>query len=222
MSATPWAWLVLLFPLLGSVVIAVGFRALPARAAGAIGTAAIALAFVCGVAALIALLGEDADARHHASSLWDYASVAGLDIKLGIFVDPLSVFMVLVVTGVSTLIHLYSYGYMQSDEGYHRFFSYLNFFVFSMLLLVLAGNFVLLIVGWAFVGAASYMLISFWYRRETATRAGIKAFVINVLGDVGLVLGTYFIFKHSGSVDFLTTFARAPDVFPKGDADLTV
>ena len=112
MSATAWAWLVLLFPLLGSVVIAVGFRALPARAAGAIGTAAIALAFVCGVATLIALLGEDADARHHASSLWDYASAAGLDIKLGIFVDPLSVYMVVVVTAVSALIHLYSFGYM--------------------------------------------------------------------------------------------------------------
>src|SRR5678815_2338272 len=134
MSATSWAWLVLLFPLLGSIAIAIGYRALPARAAGAIGTAAIGLAFLCGVAALICLLGEDPEARHHASSLWDYASVAGLDIKLGIFVDPLSVFMVLVVTGVSTLIHLYSYGYMQSDEGYHRFFSYLNFFVFSMLL----------------------------------------------------------------------------------------
>ena len=138
---------------------------LPTRVAGAIGTAAIALAFVCGVAMLICLLGEDPEARHHASSLWDYANVAGLDIKLGIFVDPLSVFMVLVVTGVSTLIHLYSFGYMQSDEGYRRFFSYLNFFVFSMLLLVLAGNFVLLIVGWAFVGFASYALISFWYRR---------------------------------------------------------
>ena len=117
MSATAWAWLVLLFPLLGSIVIALGFRAIPARAAGAIGTAAIALAFLCGVAALICLLGEDPEARHHASSLWDYASVAGLDIKLGIFVDPLSVFMVLVVTGVSTLIHLYSFGYMESDRG---------------------------------------------------------------------------------------------------------
>ena len=82
--------------------------------------------------------------------------------------------------GVSTLIHLYSLGYMDSDRGYARFFSYLNFFVFSMLLLVLAGNFVLLIVGWAFVGFASYALISFWYRRETATKAGMKAFVINV------------------------------------------
>ncbi|HEX3733857.1 MAG TPA: NADH-quinone oxidoreductase subunit L, partial [Solirubrobacterales bacterium] len=162
MSASSWAWLVLLFPLLGSIFIGLGFRVLPAKLAGAIGTVAIGLAFACGIGALLCLLGEGADARHHASSLWDYASAAGLHIRLGIYVDPLSVFMVLVVTGVSTLIHLYSYGYMQSDQGYHRFFSYLNFFVFSMLLLVLAGNFVLLIVGWAFVGFASYALISFW------------------------------------------------------------
>src|SRR5215218_11459845 len=117
MSATAWAWLVLLFPLLGSIAIGVGFRALPARAAGAIGTGAIALSFLCGVMALLSLLGEDPESRHHASSLWDYASAAGLDIRLGIFVDPLSIFMVLVVTGVSTLIHLYSFGYMESDRG---------------------------------------------------------------------------------------------------------
>src|SRR6188472_539463 len=201
MSATSWAWLVLLFPLLG--------------------TASIALAFVCGVAALICLLGEDPEARHHASSLWDYASVAGLDIKLGIFVDPLSVFMVLVVTGVSALIHLYSYGYMESDRGYHRFFSYLNFFVFSMLLLVLAGNFVLLIVGWAFVGFTSYALISFWYRRTTATRAGMKAFVINVIGDVGLVLATFFIFRDLGSFDFGTVFNAAQHTFSTNQWSIT-
>jgi NADH-quinone oxidoreductase subunit L len=220
-SATTWAWLVLLFPLLGSVVIAVGFRALPARAAGAIGTAAIALAFVCGVATLIALLGEDPEARHHASSLWDYASAAGLDIKLGIFVDPLSVFMVLVVSGVSTLIHLYSFGYMQSDEGYHRFFSYLNFFVFSMLLLVLAGNFVLLIVGWAFVGFASYALISFWYRRTTASAAGMKAFVINVVGDIGLVLAAILIFRELGTFEYEEVFAKAPEVFSVNEWTVT-
>jgi len=221
MSATAWAWLVLLFPLLGSIVIGLGFRVLPAKAAGILGTVAIGLAFACGVGALLSLLGEDPEARHHASALWDYASVAGLDVKLGIFVDPLSVFMVLVVTGVSTLIHLYSYGYMQSDDGYHRFFSYLNFFVFSMLLLVLAGNFVLLIVGWAFVGFASYALISFWYRRETATRAGMKAFVINVVGDIGLVLAAFLIFREVGSFDYGTVFERAPEVFSTNQWTIT-
>ena len=213
MTATSWAWLVLLLPLLGSIFIGLGFRVLPAKVAGVIGTAAIGLAFLCGIGALLCLLGEDAEARHHASSLWDYASVAGLNIKLGIYVDPLSVFMVLVVTGVSTLIHLYSYGYMQSDQGYHRFFSYLNFFVFSMLLLVLAGNFVLLIVGWAFVGFASYALVSFWYRRTTATRAGMKAFVINVVGDIGLTLAAFLIFRELGTFDYGEVFAKAPQVF---------
>ena len=118
------------------------------------------------------MLGDPAESRTYTSTAWDYANAAGLNIKLGILVDPLSMFMVLVVTGVSSLIHLYSFGYMQSDRGYHRFFSYLNFFVFSMLLLVLAGNFVLLIVGWAFVGFASYALISFWYRRRPRPRRG--------------------------------------------------
>ncbi|MGN6255201.1 MAG: NADH-quinone oxidoreductase subunit L, partial [Solirubrobacterales bacterium] len=221
MSATAWCWLVLLFPLLGSVTIALGFRVLPAKVAGVIGTASIALSFACGVAALISLLGDSPDARHHASSLWDYASVAGLEIKLGILTDQLSVYMVLVVTGVSTLIHLYSFGYMRSDEGYHRFFSYLNFFVFSMLLLVLAGNFVLLIVGWAFVGFASYALISFWYRRETATRAGMKAFVINVVGDIGLVLAAFLIFREVGSFDYGTVFQKAPEVFSTNEWNVT-
>jgi NADH-quinone oxidoreductase subunit L len=221
MSATSWSWLVLLFPLLGSITIALGYRVLPRRVAGIIGTVSIGLAFLCGIGALIQLLGDHAEARHHASSLWTYASAAGLDIKLGIFVDPLSVFMVLVVTGVSTLIHLYSYGYMQSDEGYHRFFSYLNFFVFSMLLLVLAGNFVLLIVGWAFVGFASYALISFWYRRETATRAGMKAFVINVVGDIGLVFAAFLIFRELGSFDYGTVFEKAPQAFQTNEWTIT-
>ena len=159
------------------------------------------------------LLDEPAEARQLTSSLWTYAEGGGLDIQLGILVDPLSVFMVLVVTGVSTLIHLYSVAYMDSDRGYARFFCYLNFFVFSMLLLVLAGNFVLLIVGWAFVGFASYALISFWYRRGTATAAGMKAFVINVVGDVGLVLAAILIFREVGAFDYLEVFEAAPDAF---------
>ena len=115
--------------------------------------------------------------------------------------------MCLVVSGVSFLIHVYSIAYMGGDRGYTRYFAYLNYFVFSMLLLVLAANFVLLIVGWAFVGAASYLLISFWYRRRTATAAGIKAFVMNVIGDVGLVIGAFLLWQHTGSLTFDGTFA---------------
>ena len=140
-------------------------RGCRARAPGWLGTAAIALAFVCAVVAFVGLLGRSPEHRQVTSSLWNYAKTIGVDAKLSILVDPLSILMALVVSGVSTLIHLYSVAYMWEDRGYARFFAYLNFFVFSMLLLVLAGNFVLLIVGWAFVGAASYLLISFWYRR---------------------------------------------------------
>ncbi len=206
MSQTTYGWLVLAFPLLGTLTIGLGYRKLPGRAAGWIGTAAIFLAFLAALGALLEMQGHAADHRQAVSSLWNYASTVGIDAQMSILVDPLSVFMILIVSGVSTLIHLYSISYMTEDRGFARYFAYLNFFVFSMLLLVLAGNFVLLIVGWAFVGAASYLLISFWYRRKTATAAGIKAFVINVVGDVGLVLGTYFIFKHTGTLDFLRAF----------------
>jgi NADH-quinone oxidoreductase subunit L len=223
-STTTWGWLVLAFPLAGTLVGAFGFRSLPGRSAGWIGTGAIFLAFLAALGALISLQGHAPEHRQLVSSLWDYASSAGIDAQVSILVDPLSVFMILIVTGVSTLIHLYSISYMEGDRGFVRYFAYLNFFVFSMLLLVLAGNFLLLIAGWAFVGAASYLLISFWYRRTTATRAGIKAFVINVVGDVGLVLGTYFIFKHTGTLDLLKTFhATAAGAFghgATGDGDL--
>ncbi|HYB24185.1 MAG TPA: NADH-quinone oxidoreductase subunit L, partial [Solirubrobacteraceae bacterium] len=209
MATTTWGWLVLAFPLAGTLATALGFRRLPGRSAGWLGTAAIFLAFVCALGALISLQGHTASHRELTSSLFNYASTVGIDAQMSILVDPLSVFMILVVSGVSTLIHLYSISYMERDRGFVRYFSYLNFFVFSMLLLVLAGNFLLLIVGWAFVGAASYLLISFWYRRTTATTAGIKAFVINVVGDAGLVLGTYFIFRHTGTLDLLKSFHAA-------------
>jgi len=216
-----FAWLTLLFPLAGCVAIALAGRSLPGRGAGYLGTGALALSFASAIGTLLALLHQDHEHRQVVAVAWDYANSAGVDAQLSLLVDPLSVFMILVVSGVSTLIHLYSISYLDSDRGYVRFFAYLNYFVFSMLLLVLAGNFLVLIVGWAFVGAASYMLISFWYRRGTATRAGIKAFVINVLGDVGLVLGTFFIFKQVGTLDFLGTFEKAHEVFEPGDADLT-
>ena len=209
MATTTFAWIVLLCPLVGTIVIGGSYKVLKGRTAGVIGTAVIGIAFAFSLATLVSLLSHDPQQRELTSSVWDYARTLNIDARMSILVDPLSVFMMLVVTGVSMLIHLYSVAYMASDRGYTRFFAYLNFFVFSMLLLVLAANFILLITGWAFVGAASYLLISFWYRRTTATQAGIKAFVINVLGDVGLVLGTYFIFKHTGSLDLLKSFHAA-------------
>ena len=220
MSATTFGWLIPLFPLVGTIVIALFYKRLPGTSAGWLATLAIGLAFAASIGALISLLGDPVTHRELTSKLWSYDVSIGVDAQLSILVDPLSIFMALVVSGVSTLIHLYSIAYLKSDRGYSRYFSYLNFFVFSMLVLVLAGNFLLLIVGWAFVGAASYLLISFWYRRNTATRAGLKAFVINVLGDVGLVLGTFFILRHTHTLDFQKVFAAAPHVFSHNSTDL--
>ena len=219
MSTVTYGWLIVGFPLIGTIVLALGYRRL-GPAAGWIASLAIGLAFASAVACLISMLGLPAGHRELTSSLYNYDVGTGLDAKLGILVDPLSLFMCLVVSGVSTLIHIYSIAYVKSDGGRARYFAYLNFFVFSMLVLVLAGNFLLLIVGWAFVGAASYLLVSFWYRRTTATGAGTKAFLINVLGDVGLVLGTFFILRHTHTLDFEKTFALAPHVFAHNSTDL--
>jgi NADH-quinone oxidoreductase subunit L len=216
-NPTTYAWLVLAFPLAGSIAIALGWRWLPGRSAGWIGSAAIGLAFLNAIGALVKLQDLPAEERHLTSSLWDYVDTAGVTARLDVFVDPLAVFMAVVVSGVSFLIHVYSVAYMDSDRGYRRYFSYLNFFVFSMLLLVLAGNFVLLIVGWAFVGFASYALISFWYRRRTATYAGMKAFVINVIGDVGLVLAAILLQRDTGRLDYPGVFEAAPRVFEQNE-----
>ena len=204
LNTTTYGWVVLGSPLAGTLLIALGWK----RAAGRAGRlarqrCAIGVSFLAvDRDALRAAPTAPEESRSLVGTAFTYVDTAGLQADLAILVDPLSVLMCLVVSGVSFLIHLYSVAYMDSDRGYVRFFAYLNFFVFSMLLLVLASNFVLLIVGWAFVGAASYLLISFWYRRDTATAAGIKAFVINVIGDVGLVIGAFLLFDGTGALDY--------------------
>ena len=205
-----FAWICLLAPLAGFILNALLFRVTRGRMPGYIATGFMVVSFAAAVVTLISLQGLSGEDRQVQTVAWDLANTVGVDAQISLLIDPLALFMMLVVSGVSTLIHLYAVSYMGSDRGYTRFFSYLNFFVFSMLLLVMAGNFVLLIIGWAFVGAASYLLISFWFRRETATRAGIKAFVINVVGDVGLVLGTFFIFRSTGTLNFLDASPRCP------------
>jgi NADH-quinone oxidoreductase subunit L len=220
MSATSYGWLVLAFPLTGMLVISLGWRWLPGRLPGWIASAAIFGSFVCSILALIDMQDLPAEERHLVDSAWTYAATAGFDVDMAILIDPLSVFMCLVVSGVSFLIHVYSVAYMTGDRGGARYFAYLNYFVFSMLLLVLAANFVLLIIGWAFVGAASYLLISFWYRRGTATYAGIKAFVMNVIGDVGLLIAAFLILDRTGQLDYLGVFERAPEVFSMNESTI--
>jgi NADH-quinone oxidoreductase subunit L len=222
-TPTAWGWLVLAFPLAGTIVIALGWRALPGRTAGWLASSMILASFVCAVAAAINLNNKPPEARHFSSTLFDYAHSAGINVGVSIYVDPLSLFMALVVSGVSFLIHVYSVSYMTSDRGYSRYFAYLNYFVFSMLLLVLAGNLIFLIVGWAFVGAASYLLISFWYRRTTATAAGMKAFVMNVIGDVALVIGAFLLWKNVGHhLSYTGIFAGSKQAFSHNDTTLVI
>jgi NADH-quinone oxidoreductase subunit L len=220
LSPTDYGWLILAFPLAGMLVTSFGWRVLPGRLPGWIASAAIGLAFLAAIGALVQIQDLPADERSLVDSAWTYVATADLRVGMAILVDPLSVFMSLVVSGVSFLIHVYSVAYMASDRGYARYFAYLNYFVFSMLLLVLAANFILLIVGWAFVGAASYLLISFWYRRATATYAGIKAFVMNVIGDVGLVIAAFLLLSETGSLDYARMFEGAGEAFAQNDGTL--
>ncbi len=211
-SAGLFGWLLLGLPLLGVVVIGLVGRVLGERASGLIGTAAIFLAFGAALACFVQLLGLDPEDRHVLSG-YTYAQALGVDFRLEIFYDQLAVMMALIVTGVSFLIHLYSVAYMRSDEGYRRFFAYLNFFVFAMLMLVLAGNLLQLVIGWGFVGAASYLLISYWYRRETATRAGRKAFVMNVIGDIGIIIAAFLLWSELKTLSIPVLLADAADPF---------
>ena len=220
MSATSYGWLVLAFPLAGCIVVSLLWDRLPGRLSGWIASGAIFGAFLSSIGMFVKIQDRPEEAKSLVDTAWTYAATADFKVGLTILVDPLSVFMCLVVSGVSFLIHVYSVAYMTGDRGSSRYFAYLNYFVLSMLLLVLAGNFVILIIGWAFVGAASYLLISFWYRRSTATYAGIKAFVINVIGDVGLVIAAFLLLDKTGSLDYAGIFGAADNVFRVDDGTL--
>ncbi len=156
-------------------------------------------------------------------TLYQWVSAGSFTLDLAILVDPLSVFMFLIVTGVGFVIHIYSIGYMHDDPEYARFFAYLNLFIFSMLVLVAAADFFFLIVGWALVGLASYLLIGFWREKTSAVLAARKAFVMNVIGDVGMVIAALVIFESFGTLSFMEVFAAAPDKFrPNDDSMLLI
>ena len=210
-------WIVLGLPLLGSLVLALsGSREPPKPFTRVFATAPIAAAFGLTVAIFAGMLGENPQERTHVSRLYEWIDIGGLRVDLAIQIDQLSVMMMLVITGVGFLIFLYSTEYMDHEDGYRRFFAEMNFFVFSMLLLVEAANFVFLIVGWAFVGLASYLLIGFYYQRPVAVAAAKKAFVINVIGDVGMVIAAFLLVRELGTLDYTLVFATAPDKISSG------
>jgi NADH-quinone oxidoreductase subunit L len=195
-------WLVPAFPLVGALALLVAGRRIGRPWAGWLATAMCGAAFVTTLVMFAAMVGLDGDQRHHVTTLYDWIAVGGLRVGVGFLADPLSITMALFVTGIGSLIHLYSIGYMADDERFPTFFLYLNLFAFSMLTLVLADNFVLTFLGWEGVGACSYFLISFWFTRETAAVAGKKAFVTNRIGDFGFMIAVFLIFGALGTLDY--------------------
>ncbi|HEV2427366.1 MAG TPA: NADH-quinone oxidoreductase subunit L [Acidimicrobiales bacterium] len=206
------ATLVLLLPLAGFLLVLINGSRLSERAVGAWATGVVALSFVSSVVMLSLLLGHaDREVTVH---LFTWISVGSLKAPAALLVDPLSVTMCLFVTGISALIHLYSMGYMAGERDYRKFFLYLNLFVFSMLLLVLANNLVLTFVGWEGVGACSYWLVSYYFDRDTAASAGKKAFIYNRVGDFGLLAAMFLLFSRLHTLTYLSVFGRAGALSP--------
>ena len=195
-------WLVVGLPLLGAVVLLLGGQRTD-RWGHLLGTALPVGSFVISLAMFLSLLGRDASERQIGQRLYEWIGVGGLDVDMGLLYDPLSALFLLLITGVGSLIHVYSIGYMEHDPRRRRFFGYLNLFVASMLLLVLAENYLVLFLGWEGVGLASYLLIGFWQHKHSAAAAAKKAFVINRVGDMGMSLAVVLFFVTFGTTSFV-------------------
>jgi NADH-quinone oxidoreductase subunit L len=208
-------WLVPALPLAGAVINGVFGRRL-GRRSGVAASAAVGLSFVVAVALLVGLLGYSSGDRLFVQHLWSWVPVGSLNVGVDLRIDPLSIVMIMVVTGVSTLIHVYSIGYMHGDPREARFFAQLNLFVFFMLMLVLADNFLLLYLGWEGVGLCSYLLIGHYFERPTAAAAAKKAFIVTRVGDAAMLVGIALIFVHFGSLSFGSTLGARGIASPVG------
>lgn len=211
-------WLIPLLPLIGFIVNGLGRNVLSKGIIGALGSAVVLISFVCSCVLFLEVYqsrqsGQDGIIQQH---LFDWISVGHLNIGLSFLVDPLSAIMLLIVTGIGFLIHIYSIGYMQQDSGFGKFFAYLNLFIFFMLLLVLGSNYLVMFIGWEGVGLCSYLLIGFWYKNKSYASAAKKAFVMNRIGDLGFLLAVFLILGTFGSLEFSTVFPAAKN-FAAGD-----
>ncbi len=209
-------WLIPLFPALGFLFNGLIGRwlNLDKRIISLVACSALGLSFLFSILVFFSLLKLPPEARAVVPDkvLFDWIVSGDLKTVIGYKVDPLSIVMALVVSGVSFFIHVYSVGYMHDDPGFTRYFAYLNLFVFMMLTLVLANNFLLMFVGWEGVGLCSYLLIGFWFERDAPANAGKKAFVVNRVGDFGFLLGIFLLFAHLGTLEFNEVFAKAPSL----------
>lgn len=202
-------FLIPLFPLIGVLVNGFFGKRLGDKPVGWIGSGVIGLSFLISLKAVINLTALPAGDRTVIQTLYTWVAAGFLSVDVSFLLDPLSAVMLLVVTGVSFVIHIYSIGYMRGDTGFARYFTYLNLFVFSMLLLVLGNNYLVMFVGWEGVGLCSYLLIGFWFHDQEKASAGRKAFIVNRIGDFGFLLGMFLILVTFGSLDFQTVFQGA-------------
>jgi NADH-quinone oxidoreductase subunit L len=205
-------WLVIALPLLGAVILLVGGPLAKGRLdknGHLIGAALPVLSFVLSLVLFIDVLGRDSSDRQVGQHLYTWFQAGGLKVGADLLYDPLSALFLLLITGVGSLIHIYSIGYMEHDPRRRRFFGYLNLFVAAMLTLVLSGNYLGLFLGWEGVGLASYLLIGFWQYKPSAAAAAKKAFIVNRVGDIGLSLGVGLFFATFGTTDFTTISANA-------------
>jgi len=217
------AKIILLFPIIGVLLNGLfGRKHKKNSIIHIIACSMVLLAFICSVIIFIGILKLEPNERHVEVYLFNWIVIGGLNVAFKLLIDPLSCVMLLVVTGVGSLIHIYSIGYMHGDEGYYRFFTYMNLFIFAMLLLVTGGNFLMMFIGWEGVGLCSYLLIGYFFQKKSASDAGKKAFVVNRIGDFGFLLGIMLIFVNFGTVDYLKVFSMAPNIIGSHGEGLAV
>jgi len=200
--------LVPVLPLLGFLIISWRVKKLQYGTTVVIACGVVLVSFIISAALFFQLLDRPEDQRFIEVTLFDWIQAGNFTAKISFLVDPLSSVMLLIITGVGFLIHVYSLGYMQGDDGFNRFFSYLNLFVFFMLLLVMGSNYLLMFVGWEGVGLCSYLLIGFWFKNKDYTDAANKAFIMNRVGDLGLIIGVILIFIQFGSIEYQQVFVQ--------------
>jgi NADH-quinone oxidoreductase subunit L len=205
-------WLIPLLPLLGAIINGFVGKRLSKGVIGAIASGSVAISFVISVGAFIQMLGLPEEQLPVIRDYFMWIQAGTFEASFGFRLDHLSGLMILIVTGVGFLIHVYSTAYMHDEPGFYRFFAYLNLFMFSMLTLVLANNFLLMFVGWEGVGLCSYLLIGFWFKKQSAADAGKKAFIVNRIGDFGFLLATMLIFYTFKSVDYERVFTAAANM----------
>lgn len=211
-----------LFPLLGFLFIALNTKRFTEGFTSFVACGSVLASFIVAMALFIHLSGITTGERSIHVTIFDWISAGNFKASISFLIDPLSSLMLLIITGVGFLIHVYSIDYMHDDEGYNRFFSYLNLFVFFMLLLVMGANYLVMFIGWEGVGLCSYLLIGFWFKNQDYNDAANKAFIMNRIGDLGMLLGIILIFMNFGSLEYLQVFPQATSIDPSTSTLITI